>query len=285
MENSCFSPPPCSMNYSTTTAAAAAAAKSSSPPGVYWKDYAPRVDDYNGVLAKAIAAGSGEIVKGIFRCSKAYAQQFLFQQQERALMITVKEKQVQKGGEMVRACNEENTNTLSAEGSERNKSVAGKKSEIQKTVKRVRQLSRMTEKMSKSLLDGVLSATGSVATKPLIRSQAGKAFLNTVPGEVLLASSDGVNKVLDAVEVAEKQAFSATSGAVKAAVSRRFGESTGELTEDVLSIAGHAVGTAWNIFKMRKAINPKSSLPSAAVKHAVKKKLDVYSCRNLESDR
>ncbi|XXG57365.1 hypothetical protein AAC387_Pa03g4537 [Persea americana] len=254
MENSCFSSPPNSMNYSTTTAAAAA--KSSCPPGVYWKDFAPRVDDYNGVLAKAIAGGTGQIVKGIFKCSNAYAQQ------------------VQKGGEMVRACNEENTNTLSAEGSKRNKSVAGKKSEIQKSVKRVRKLSKMTEKMSKSLLDGVLFATGSV-TKPLIRSQAGKAFLNTVPGEVLLASLDAVNKVLDAAEVAEKQAFSATSGAVTGAVSRRFGENAGEVTEDVLATAGHAAGTAWNIFKIRKAINPKSSLPSTAVKNAVKKKPDV----------
>lgn len=73
MENSCFSSPPNSMNYSTTTAAAAA--KSSCPPGVYWKDFAPRVDDYNGVLAKAIAGGTGQIVKGIFKCSNAYAQQ------------------------------------------------------------------------------------------------------------------------------------------------------------------------------------------------------------------
>eukprot|EP00268_Persea_americana_P022956 TRINITY_DN22705_c0_g1_i3.p2 TRINITY_DN22705_c0_g1~~TRINITY_DN22705_c0_g1_i3.p2 ORF type:complete len:151 (-),score=43.03 TRINITY_DN22705_c0_g1_i3:594-1046(-) len=142
------------------------------------------------------------------------------------------------------------------------------------SVHRVRKLSKMTEKMSKSLLDGVLFATGSV-TKPLIRSQAGKAFLNTVPGEVLLASLDAVNKVLDAAEVAEKQAFSATSGAVTGAVSRRFGENAGEVTEDVLATAGHAAGTAWNIFKIRKAINPKSSLPSTAVKNAVKKKPDV----------
>ncbi|RWR78249.1 senescence/dehydration-associated protein, chloroplastic [Cinnamomum micranthum f. kanehirae] len=256
MENSCFSSP------STTTAAAA---KSSYPPGLYWKDFAPRVDDYNGVLAKAIAGGTGEIIKGIFKCSNAYAQQ------------------VQKGGEMVRACNEENTNTLSAEGSKRNTSVAGK-SEIQKSLKRVRKLSKMTEKMSKSLLDGVLFATGSV-TEPLIRSQAGKAFLNTALGEVLLASLDGLNKVFVAAEVAEKQAFSATTGAVKGAVSRRFGESAGEVTEDVLATAGHAVGTAWNIFKIRKAINPKWCLPSAAVKIAVKKKPDVYFCRNLESHR
>lgn len=42
---------------------------------LYWKDYAPKIDEYNGVLAKAIAQGTGEIVKGIFICSNAYAGQ------------------------------------------------------------------------------------------------------------------------------------------------------------------------------------------------------------------
>lgn len=52
----------------------------------------------------------------------------------------------------------------------------------------------------------------------------------------------------------------------------RFGERAGEVTEDVLATAGHAVGTAWNIFKIRKAMNPASSLRSTALKNAVKKK-------------
>lgn len=51
----------------------------------------------------------------------------------------------------------------------------------------------MTEKMSKSFLDGVVFATGSVG-KPLVRSQAGKAFLTTAPGEVLLVSLDAIGK-------------------------------------------------------------------------------------------
>jgi hypothetical protein len=51
----------------------------------------------------------------------------------------------------------------------------------------------MTEKLSKTMLDGVGIATGSVIT-PLVKSQAGKAFLSMVPGEVLLASLDAVSK-------------------------------------------------------------------------------------------
>ncbi|KAK7842057.1 senescence/dehydration-associated protein [Quercus suber] len=53
-----------------------------------------------------------------------------------------------------------------------------------------------------------------------------------MPGEVLLASLDAVNKILDAAEVAEIQALSATSRATTRMVTKRFGESAGEATED-----------------------------------------------------
>lgn len=43
-----------------------------------WKEFAPRIDDYNNVLAKAIAGGTGQIVKGIFKCSNAYTNQVLY---------------------------------------------------------------------------------------------------------------------------------------------------------------------------------------------------------------
>lgn len=51
--------------------------KRSSPSSyeVYWRDYAPKIDEYNGVLAKAIAQGTGQIVKGIFTLSNAYTSQ------------------------------------------------------------------------------------------------------------------------------------------------------------------------------------------------------------------
>lgn len=66
-ENTCFSTP----------ADASSAMKRPPSYEVYWKDYAPRVEDYNGVLAKAIAGGTGEIVKGIFKCSNAYTGQVM----------------------------------------------------------------------------------------------------------------------------------------------------------------------------------------------------------------
>lgn len=44
---------------------------------INWKEFAPAVDDYNNVLAKAIAGGTGQIVKGIFKCSNAYTNQVI----------------------------------------------------------------------------------------------------------------------------------------------------------------------------------------------------------------
>ncbi|XP_061357961.1 senescence/dehydration-associated protein At3g51250-like [Gastrolobium bilobum] len=79
----------------------------------------------------------------------------------------------------------------------------------------------MTEKLTKSLLDGVGIMSGSVMA-PMVKSQPGQAFLRMLPGEVFLASLDAVNKVFEAAEAAEKQTLSATSQAATRMVSNRF---------------------------------------------------------------
>lgn len=56
-----------------------------------------------------------------------------------------------------------------------------------------RRLSKMTSKLSKSMLDGVGIVTGSVMA-PVVNSKAGKSFLGMVPGQVLLASLDAISK-------------------------------------------------------------------------------------------
>ncbi|GMP91942.1 hypothetical protein CsSME_00042398 [Camellia sinensis var. sinensis] len=104
----------------------------------------------------------------------------------------------------------------------------------------------------------------------IARTEVGKAFLAMVPGQVLLTSLDAVNKVLDAAEVVERQVLSATSAATTKMVSERFGENAGEATEDVLATAGHCAGTAWNVLKIMKAINPATSVSSGVLKSAIK---------------
>ncbi|GMH18042.1 hypothetical protein Nepgr_019883 [Nepenthes gracilis] len=176
--------------------------------------------------------------------------------------------QVQKWGEMILTTAAEERNGIPAEETESSQGTAAKKkSALNQSLKRVRKLSKMTEKMSKAMLDGVGVATGSV-TGPLVRSKAGKKFFAMMPGEVLLASLDAVDKVLNAAEAAEKQALRATSGAAVRMVSNRFGESAGEATDDALATAGHVAGTAWNVFKIRKTLNPASSVSSGVLKTA-----------------
>uniref|UniRef100_A0A0E0FSH0 Senescence domain-containing protein n=1 Tax=Oryza nivara TaxID=4536 RepID=A0A0E0FSH0_ORYNI len=245
--NACFSTPssPAPSRSSVTTTTRPAPTTTATADG-YWNDFAPRMDSYNNVLAKAIAAGTGQLVRGIFMCSEAYATQ------------------VQRGADLIRpqAAGSVTKRSGGAGGGGASRTTG------QPDAKRGG-LSEMTEKMSQSLLDTVIAVTGSMAA-PLLRSKQGKAFLATVPGEVILASLDAINKVMDAVEAAERRSLAATSNVVSGAVSRRYGESAGEATEDAFATAGHAVGTAWNLFKIRKAVTPSSSLPGNMVKSAVR---------------
>ncbi|XP_047947155.1 senescence/dehydration-associated protein At4g35985, chloroplastic-like isoform X2 [Salvia hispanica] len=227
------------------------ASKKKRDSDIDWKEFAPAVDSYNSFLAKAIADGTGYIVKGIFKCSNAYTNK------------------VQKGGEtiLIQAVEEKNIvapNKIQSNGAKKSKGS------LNKSLKRARKLSKMTQKLSKSVLNVVESGTGAVMT-PIVESRPGKAFLNMMPGEVLLASLDALNKIIDAAEAAEKQTMVATSGAVTTAVTNRYGESAGEATGHALATAGHCVGTAWNVFKIRKAINPATTATSRGVlKNAAK---------------
>lgn len=52
----------------------------------------------------------------------------------------------------------------------------------------------------------------------------------------------------------------------------RYGEEAGEATEHVFATAGAAANTAWNVSKIRKAINPASSAATAgALRNSVNK--------------
>ena len=49
----------------------------------------------------------------------------------------------------------------------------------------------------------------------------------------------------------------------------RYGEQAAEATSEGLTAAGHAVGTAWTVFKIRKAIDPRCAIkPTALAKSA-----------------
>lgn len=53
----------------------------------------------------------------------------------------------------------------------------------------------------------------------------------------------------------------------------RYGEQAAKATHDGLGAAGHAIGTAWAVFKIRKALNPKGVIkPTTLAKAAAEAK-------------
>ncbi|KAK7376120.1 hypothetical protein VNO78_34974 [Psophocarpus tetragonolobus] len=205
----------------------------------YWTTLAPNVEDYGGTAAKLIAAGSGQLVKGILWCGD----------------VTVE--RLRWGNEILKQ--------RMAPGLQEEVSP-----ETLKRIQRVKKVTRMTESVANGVLTGVVKVSG-FFTSSVVNSKAGKKFFNLLPGEVVLASLDGFSRVCDAVEVAGKSVMSTSNTVTKDLVSHRYGDEAAKATSEGLDAAGHAVGTAWAAFKIRQALNPKSVLkPTALTKAAAK---------------
>eukprot|EP00253_Pinus_taeda_P016952 PITA_16952 len=252
-QHACFAVPPESTGGvpKATRSAKNGSCEGENTEGAYWSALAPKVEDYNSVVAKAIASGSGQIIKGIFFCTNAYASQ------------------VQKGGEFVRSrLTKSESKTAAASDHEKKKNTDIKiSSRTKRNIRRVKKLSKMTEELSGNVLAGV-AIVSSAVTAPVLGSEASQKFCRMLPREVLLASLDAINKVLEAAEAAGKDALSAASDATVDVVTQRFGDDAGEATHDTFEVAGHVIGTAWNVTKVRKAINPATNgtLSASAMK-------------------
>ncbi|KAF9682179.1 hypothetical protein SADUNF_Sadunf05G0081700 [Salix dunnii] len=245
----------------------------------YWTTLAPNVEDYSGTAGKLIAAGSGQLIKGILWCGDVTMDRLKWGNEVMKKRMDPKQK------------SEISPDTL-------------------KRIKRVKRMTKMTEKVANGLLCGVLKVSG-FFTSSVANSKVGKKFFGLLPGEIVLASLDGftlllnvgmlvnfdskkkgnnipnllhrehytdvkvaphsINKVCDALEVAGRNVMSTSSTVTTELVSHRYGEEAAKATNEGLGAAGHAIGTAWAAFKIRKAFNPKSVLkPSSLAKSAAK---------------
>ncbi|XP_062176811.1 protein EARLY-RESPONSIVE TO DEHYDRATION 7, chloroplastic-like [Alnus glutinosa] len=205
----------------------------------YWTTLAPNVEDYSSRVAKLIAAGSGQLIRGILWGGD----------------LTVD--RLKWGNEFLKKRMSQSFNSeISPEAMRR--------------MKRVKNLTKMSEKMASGVLSGVVKVSG-FFTSSLVNSTVGKKFFSLLPGEIILASLDGFTKVCDAVEVAGRNVMSTTSVVTTGLVSQRYGEQAAQVTNEGLDAAGYAIGTAWAVFKIRKAINPKSVFkPTTLAKAAAK---------------
>ncbi|XP_071692171.1 protein EARLY-RESPONSIVE TO DEHYDRATION 7, chloroplastic-like [Rutidosis leptorrhynchoides] len=223
----------------------------------YWTTLAPNVEEYSGSVAKLIAGGSGQLIKGILWCGD----------------VTVE--RLKWGNEFLKK-----------------RTKSGSKSEVSpqalKRMKRAKRLTKMSESVATGILSGVVKLSGFV-TGSIVNSKPGKKFFNILPGEIILASLDGFNKVCDALEVAGRNVMSTTSTVTTDYVSHRHGEDAAKVTNEGMRAAGHAIGTAWAVFKIRKALNPKSvikptTLVKAAASHSKSSKSKSSKSKSSKSE-
>ncbi|KAL5561186.1 hypothetical protein UlMin_030933 [Ulmus minor] len=217
----------------------------------YWTTLAPNVEDYSGKFAQWIAAGSGHLIWGILWCGD----------------VTVD--RLRWGNEFLRIRMSQGSNMEISPGA-------------LKRVKRVKKVTKTSEKVATGILSGVVKVSG-FFTSSIANSKVGKKFFSLLPGEIVLASLDGFNKVCDAVEVAGRNVMSTTSVVTTGLVSHRYGEQAGQVTNEGLDAAGYAIGTAWAVFKIRKAINPKSVIKPTTLAKAAAPELKSKSKKSLKS--
>ncbi|KAG9129855.1 hypothetical protein Leryth_006995 [Lithospermum erythrorhizon] len=209
----------------------------------YWTTLAPNVEEYGGAAAKLIAAGSGQLVKGILWCGDVTSDRLKW------------------GDEVLRK---------RMEPGEKKAHVSP---QTLRRIKRVKKMSKMTNKVAAVVLSGALKVSGFFAGS-LVNSKLGRKFFSHLPGEVLLASLDGFSKICDAAEVAGKNVMSTSSTVTTGLVHHKYGEDAAKATNEGLDAAGHTIGTAWTVFKLRQALNPKSALkPATFAKAAAEKKV------------
>ncbi|GER50256.1 senescence/dehydration-associated protein-related [Striga asiatica] len=237
----------------------------------YWTTIAPNVEDYGGSLARMIAAGSGQVVRGILWCGDLTVDRLTWGKEFLSKRMGTK-----------------SNSDVSPEALRRVESldfvlmmwVDLKFGALCNDVHlvfwlifcdaiRVKRMTKMSEKVATGILSGVVKVSG-FFTSSVANSKVGQKFFSLLPGEIVLASLDGFNRVCDAVEVAGKNVMSTTSVVTTGLVSQKYGEQAAKATHDGLGAAGHAIGTAWAVFKIRKALNPKGVLkPTTLAKAAV----------------
>lgn len=211
-----------------------------SSAAAYWTTLAPNVEDYSGRFARWIAAGSGQMIRGILWCGDVTVDRLKWGDD-------FMKKRLQPGS------SQSQISPLALN-----------------SLKSVKKLTKMSEKVALGVLSGAVKVSGFL-TGSVVNSKPGKKFFSFLPGEVLLASLDGFNRVCDAVEAAGRNVMSTSSIVTTGLVSHKYGEKAAEITNEGFDAAGHAIGTAWAVFKLRKALNPKSVIkPTTLAKAAVR---------------
>jgi spartin len=131
----------------------------------FWTTIAPNVDDYSSSVARLIAKGSGQLVRGIIWCGDITAGGL-------------------RCGEAV----------LKKSVGPSGKPAQVKPSSLRR-MKRAKRVTKMSNRVANSILSGVLKVSGFV-TSTVLNSKPAQKFFKLMPGEVILASLDGFGMLL-----------------------------------------------------------------------------------------
>ncbi|KAJ7560990.1 hypothetical protein O6H91_03G010200 [Diphasiastrum complanatum] len=206
----------------------------------YWTTIAPNVQQYNSRLARAIATGSGHIIRGIFWCSDAT----IFS--------------LERGGAFMKCRLRQNSRLTQISPRTMN------------NIKRAKKISGMSEKVAKAVLSGVVMST-EFFTSFMVKSKTSRRFVKLLPGEVALVSLDAYAKIFEAVEVAGNHVWKKSSLVTSGIVSHRYGPQAAEFTQEGLAAAGHVFGTVWTVSQIRNAFNPGSAAKGPVLVKSVAK--------------
>ncbi|KAJ8759574.1 hypothetical protein K2173_007203 [Erythroxylum novogranatense] len=196
----------------------------------YFRHIEPNVGKYNSRPAKLVARGSAGLIKGILKSGDSTIEMLNWVDQ------VMKKKMNPKSKSQI------SPTTL-------------------RRIRRVKRMTRTTEKVVTGLLSGVVTAT-SMFNRTVLDTKVAKKFLNFSTGQFIHASFEGINQVCDAVEEVGKNVLSKSSNVTTNLVNQRYGEEAAEATREGLGAAGHVLGTAFAAFSIRKAFDPSNVIKS-----------------------
>ncbi|CAA7035728.1 unnamed protein product [Microthlaspi erraticum] len=206
----------------------------------YWTTLAPNVEDYSGAAAKMIARGSGQLIKGILWCGDITTDRLMWGNDFLKQKLSKGDKEIEVSPRTLRL------------------------------LKRVKRMTIRTEEVAIAVLSGLIEVSGFFSSL-VANTTAGKILFRLLPGEMVLATMDGINKVGDAVEISGRNVMKTSSTVTTEIVDHKYGAKSAEATNEGLGAAGHAVGTAWTVAKVTQVASATGALkPSALPKTAIK---------------
>ncbi|XP_078161099.1 senescence/dehydration-associated protein At3g51250-like [Carex rostrata] len=117
--------------------------------------------------------------------------------------------------------------------------------ETLKRIERVKRVTKISEEVATGILSGVVMISGYV-TGSIANPITGRKISSLLPGDIVLASLKGFGKICDAL--------SPSSTATIGLVPHRYGGKAAQATNEGLDVAGHEIGVAWAVFKIRREL-------------------------------